>query len=352
LQTLDTVLCSAAAELLPLSHLDPINSQEEKERLSRDPKYVPQFVYGPQDLSRLAELDDQLRGLQIPDHGVGIFFREARDYLLLRLNCRRNLGHDEHWRRPLYPMPPDRVIHLARRILGAPSARSRIVDKPFKAEDQARVLRARLKQYQLNEWRVEIRSNISGANTDSANRIVNIRNDLSYTMEEMKGLVVHEIDTHVLRAANGYCQPYRIFAVGAVPSYLMTEEGLAVVNEERMGYIDTARNRLFAGRVIASIRAVEGSFLDIYNEQRDHGFSHDEAYVIAKRVKRGLRDTGAPGGFIKDQVYLWGRLQIEEYVLSGGDLSRLYVGKVSLEHLPLISEIGLRPPRYIPYPYS
>jgi hypothetical protein len=132
----------------------------------------------------------------------------------------------------------------------------------------------------------------------------------------------------------------------------MTEEGLAVVNEERMGYIDAQRNRVFAGRVLAALRALAGSFLDVYREQRDHGFTHDEAFVITTRVKRGLTDSARPGGYIKDQVYLWGRLLIEEYVLSGGDLSRLYVGKISLDHLPVVRELGLRPPRYIPYPYS
>ena len=165
-------------------------------------------------------------------------------------------------------------------------------------------------------------------------------------------LVVHEIDTHVLRAANGYCQPYRIFAVGAVPSYLMTEEGLAVVNEERMGYSDHPRTRLFAARVLAAMSALTQSFSVVYAELRDRGFSHGEAFVITRRVKRGLTDTSMPGGYIKDHAYLWGRVQVEEYVLGGGDLSRLYVGKIALEHVPFVEDLGLAPPRYLPYPYS
>jgi hypothetical protein len=163
---------------------------------------------------------------------------------------------------------------------------------------------------------------------------------------------VHEIDTHVLRSANGYAQPFRIFAVGAVPSYLMTEEGLAVVNEERMGYIDQPRTRMFAARVVAALAAQTQPFATIYAELRDYGFSHGEAFTITRRVKRGLTNTAKPGGFIKDHAYLWGRVLVEEYVLSGGDLSRLYVGKIALEHVPYVEDLGLLPPKYLPYPYS
>jgi hypothetical protein len=109
---------------------------------------------------------------------------------------------------------------------------------------------------------------------------------------------------------------------------------------------------MFAGRVLAAARALTNSFAEVYAEQRDYGFSADEAYVTARRVKRGLSDTSLPGGFIKDQAYLWGRLLVEEHVLQGGDLSRLYVGKVSLEQLKMLHELGLRPARYMPLPYS
>jgi hypothetical protein len=212
-------------------------------------------------------------------------------------------------------------------------------------------MRARLREYGLEDWQVVARPNLSSTHTDSANQVVNIRAEARYTIEEMKRLVVHEIDTHVLRAANGYRQIYRIFATGAVPNYLTTEEGLAVVNEERMGYVDVPRTRMFAGRVLAALRATTESFANVYAEQRDYGFTHDEAFTIATRVKRGLTDTAQPGGFIKDQAYLWGRVMVEDYVLTGGDLSRLYVGKIAIEDLPILHEVGLRPARYVPLPF-
>ena len=352
LEAADELLCTAAHEALPLGHLDPTNSVEEIAKVAADPRYNPVFRYVEQNGPRLAWLRTQLEQLDLPGHGVGMFLRQARDYLLRRIHLRINLGVDEHWVEPIYPIAPERIVTLARRILSQPQPRERPQERTFKATDQVRLVTSRLKQYRLNDWRVEIKPNISGTNTDPTNRLVNLRADLTYTMEEMKRLVVHEVDTHVLRAANGYNQPYRILAVGAVPSYLMTEEGLAVVNEERMGYIDHARTRIFAARVVAAVSAATQPFATVYGELRDHGFGHNEAFAIVRRVKRGLSDTSRPGGYIKDHVYLWGRVLVEEFVLSGGDLSRLYVGKIALEHVPFVEDLGLLPPKYLPYPYS
>lgn len=352
LKDVDQLLCTAAMEALPLSPLDPLNSSEEMEKVAAQPTYNPQFRYATQNEGRLTHLRTQLEQLELPGYGVGVFFRQARDYLARRIELRLNLGNDEHWANPLYPMAPERIATLAKRILGQPQPRERQVERAFRASDQVRLVTARLRQYNLTDWRVEVKTNLSGTNTDPTSRSVNLRADLSYSMEEMKRLVVHEVDTHVLRAANGYCQPYRLFAVGAVPSYQMTEEGLAVVNEERMGYIDHARTRLYAARVVAAGSAVTAPFAAVYAEMRDFGFPHHEAFTIARRVKRGLADTRLPGGYIKDHVYLWGRVLVEEFVLSGGDLSRLYVGKIALEHVPFVEDLGLLPPRYLPYPYS
>ena len=352
LEEADRLLCQAAAEALPLHHLDPTNSAEEMAKVAFDPNYDPVFTYAEQNETVLARHIELLQSLELPGYGVGMFFRQAREYLVKRLGLRLHIGESSHWAQPLYPSAPNDVLQLARRILEQPQQMARPVERPFRATDQVKLVTSRLRQYGLEDWRVEVKPNLSATNTDPTNRVVNLRADLQVSMEEMKRLVVHEIDTHVLRAANGYSQPYRIFAVGAVPSYLMTEEGLAVINEERMGYIDTARTRVFAARVVAAMAALTSSFRDIYAELRDLGFSHGESFTMTRRVKRGLCHTQEPGGFVKDHAYLWGRVLVEEYVLTGGDLSRLYLGKIALEHVPFIDDLGLLPPRYLPYPYS
>jgi hypothetical protein len=328
--------------------MEPTNAAEEKAKVAADPSYNPQFVYEPQDREQLQRVIDEVSRLELPVHGVGLFFFQAKSYLTARLKLRQHLSEDASWESPLYPPPPDRVVNLARRLLNTPMMSTRTVPRLFNSHDQAEFMRTRIKEYGFDDWKVVVRSNLSSNNTDAANRVVNIRDDARYTIAELKRNVVHEVDTHVLRAVNGASQPFRIFSVGAIPSYMPTEEGLAVINEERMRYIDPQRIRIFAGRAVASFRASRASFSRVYLELRDYRFSHDEAWTITKRVKRGLKDTSLRGGYIKDHMYLWGRILVEEYILGGGDLKQLYVGKVAIEHVPILEQLGLRPPRFLP----
>jgi hypothetical protein len=53
------------------------------------------------------------------------------------------------------------------------------------------------------------------------------------------------------------------------------------------------------------------------------------------RVHRG-------GGLTKDAVYLMGLLELLKYLREGGDVQRLFVGKMAAEHIPIIEELRLR----------
>jgi hypothetical protein len=347
-QSIDKTLCAAAVLALPLSPFEPTNGAAEKERFASTPRHDPHFTYARQNQSALQAVLRSVEELAIPIGGIGNFFQEAQRYLAARLRLRLNLGNPALWRRPLYPPPPERIVNLARRLLrSVPPTPTRQV-RHFDAEDQAAAMRARLHEYGLHDWRVVTDDNISATNTDTATRTVHVRGDLRYSIEELKRNVVHEIDSHVLRSANGLGQPYRLLSLGAVPSYMLTEEGLAVINEERAHYIDYPRTRIFAGRAIASMRALEAGFHEVFTELRDYRFSHDEAWFMARRVKRGLGDTSHPGGYVKDHMYLWGRMVVEDYILNGGALEDLYVGKVAVEHLTLLNSIGLRAPALLP----
>jgi hypothetical protein len=46
-------------------------------------------------------------------------------------------------------------------------------------------------------------------------------------------------------------------------------------------------------------------------------------------LKRGIADTSESGAFTKTLVYFRGLRAIEQFVASGGDLRRLYVGKIA-----------------------
>jgi hypothetical protein len=55
-------------------------------------------------------------------------------------------------------------------------------------------------------------------------------------------------------------------------------------------------------------------------------------FYCTLRVKRGKEDTGEPGGYYKDQVYLEGAVKILKE-RKNIDFKQLYTGKLALEDL-------------------
>src|SRR5690606_31138504 len=148
-------------------------------------------------------------------------------------------------------------------------------------------------------------------------------------------------------------QPFKLFYVG-VPGYEQLQEGLAVLSEYMTGGLTNQRMRTLAARVVAVQHMVSGSsFVDTFDLLTEkYGFKPDTAFYITMRVYRG-------GGLTKDAVYLKGLLNVIEYIKQGKDISRLLVGKIRQDYLPIIEELMhrrlLKPlplrPKYLESPY-
>lgn len=78
--------------------------------------------------------------------------------------------------------------------------------------------------------------------------------------------------------------------------------------------------------------ASQMSFVDLFNDLEKYIDNPRRRWKNALRVKRGIADTGEPGGLYKDQVYLEGAIQIlrERHNI---DFIGLYCGKLSLDDL-------------------
>ncbi len=156
----------------------------------------------------------------------------------------------------------------------------------------------------------------------------------------------HEVGTHLLTYCNGRAQPLRLFSIG-LPGYDELQEGLAVLAEYLSGGLTPGRLRTLAARVVAVRRLVEGAaFEEAFQELTGvHGFSPRIAFNTTMRVYRG-------GGFTKDAVYLRGLVRLLEYLRAGGEIEPLFVGKVSLEYIPVVAELLWRevldPPALLP----
>jgi hypothetical protein len=91
---------------------------------------------------------------------------------------------------------------------------------------------------------------------------------------------------------------------------------------------------VLAARVVAIADMLNGAdFLEIFEALRaEHRVPTKTAWSIAIRVVVG-------GGSVKDAIYLRGLARILEALAEGSSLDVLFVGKLALDHIPLIQDL-------------
>jgi uncharacterized protein (TIGR02421 family) len=151
--------------------------------------------------------------------------------------------------------------------------------------------------------------------------------------DRVEPLLHHEVGTHVVTYQNGARQPLKLLTIG-LPGYDETQEGLAVLAEYLTGGLDPRRLRVLAARVVAVGKLLDGAgSVDIFESLRaQYGIPSRTAWSVASRVVVG-------GGSVKDAIYLRGITRILDTLAEGGGLDVLFVGKLSLDHVPLIQDL-------------
>ena len=151
--------------------------------------------------------------------------------------------------------------------------------------------------------------------------------------DRVEPLLHHEVGTHVVTYQNGARQPLKLLTIG-LPGYDETQEGLAVLAEYLTGGLDPRRLRVLAARVVAIAEMLDGAgFLEIFESLRtEYRIPTRTAWSIAIRVVVG-------GGSVKDAIYLRGIARLLEALAEGTSLDVLFVGKLALDHIPLIQDL-------------
>jgi uncharacterized protein (TIGR02421 family) len=159
---------------------------------------------------------------------------------------------------------------------------------------------------------------------------------LTVAAGRVASLLQHEVGTHVVTHANGQSQPLCVLGAG-LAGYEALQEGIALFAEHMAGGLDARRLRIIAARVVA-VRAMQGGadLPAIVAELSDrHGIARRPAFGVAMRVLRG-------GGLTKDAIYLRGLLQLLTHLSGGGTFEPLLVGKIAIDHVPLVEELVRR----------
>jgi len=329
----DRSLARAASLIRTIEWITPSNAAEERERFLVNPTLEPLFTYSPRSEEEKASLlaligENEIPSIEPTLHGL---FEERKNELSLEsalIDARGDRAEMTRLSQTIYGVPSPSLLTIAEAILTETPESS-----PFTLSSQEiyALFDDALHQLGLSDWKVSYWENRTTMVRQETKEIL-LSKERTFRANDGARLVVHEIGVHATRAANGYRQPFTIFALG-LPGYLATEEGLASYAEQVCGYSDIDTLRTYAARVIAVDALVSGaSFVETAERLRSHNLSLSESFDVTLRVFRG-------GGFTKDYLYLKGLSDVRAYVERGGDVEELLIGKIAIEHLPLVSSL-------------
>ncbi len=358
----DRQLAAIADSFDFLLQVTPVNAEAAWRAFRRDLFQVPpQFVYRPLsfDPALLKRRLYQVPIERTEDPSLADLFYHRQDELDRQITMLADVGTPRFVLGSLqvYGPVPSSLLMLAHQLLSSLPPHSRedgtgkqVGARAFAEQATAEIAEYR-RQYPAFRAKVSVREDLYSGLLVSRDTLL-VGRQIRVPAGRVDALLQHEVGTHLLTYFNGQSQRFSQLHTG-LAGYEALQEGLAVLAEYLVDGLSRGRLRLLAARVVAAHQLVEGaSFVDTFRMLcRTYGFAQRLAYTIAMRVYRG-------GGLTKDVVYLRGLVEVLDYLRAGGELEPLLVGKIGVEHVPLVRELQhrevLRPaplrPRYLDRP--
>ena len=332
---------------LPFLGMNPLNPVSEKKKFFNNPDYNPIFKYAKPSLVS-EKLFRKSQDIELKDSIINQLLQQKLEKFKKTNAMMQSIGSDEFtfFSREIFGVPNKMLVNKVYNTLEK---------EPVKEEDGINskqvldIMKKVLEEFKLNDWGVGMKKMPANAAVLVSRKRVYVKKNVMFPLSFLRRVIVHEIGTHVFRAANGEHQPYKIFKTG-LPNYLMTEEGLAVNAEEMNDCLKINTLRVYAGRVLGVHLSLQTGFRQVFDELRKY-FNENLAWKITLRAKRGLIDTSKPGAYTKDYLYLKGYYEVKKFLEEKGNkgLTTLYYGRIGLEHVPLIKQIeGLKEPGLVP----
>ncbi len=303
----------------------------------------PRFVYRPVDSDPLLLKRKllRIRTEQIEDPTLEHVFRQTQDELERQITMLTDIGTRRFLPGSLqvFGEVAPSLAELATQILTRLACPETPESRRMSAREFAKRANREIQYYRqsMNDFAAQaiVRNDMySGLLSTGGNLLIGRETALSANRAD--ALLQHEVGTHLVTYYNGAAQPLKLLRVG-LAGYDGLQEGLAVLSEYLVGGLSRSRLRTLAARVIATDRMARGTALPevFHTLTQQFGFEPHTAYTIALRVYRG-------GGLTKDAVYLRGLVEILDYLRGGGQLEPLLVGKLAVDHIPIVRELLLR----------
>jgi uncharacterized protein (TIGR02421 family) len=342
--SVDRQLAEVSSQFKFLLLVTPVNA-ERSWRAFAESGYAkePRFQYRPLENDPLP-LKRKLLGIRtdrIEDPTLAHLLRQTQDELDRQITMLADIGTPRFLPGSLqvYGRVEPPLLEAARGILRRWPASDQETGDTITAQEFARRASREIRHYrrQMKEFaaRADVRDDIYTGMLSTGGNLY-IGRETTVAADRVEGLLQHEVGTHLVTYYNGGAQPLRLLKVG-LAGYDGLQEGLAVLAEYLVDGLSRGRLRTLAARVVASDQMTRGAPLaEVFRLLTDeYHFQPRPAYTIALRVYRG-------GGLTKDAVYLRGLEEILEYVRRNGDLEPLLIGKLAVDHIPIVRELQLR----------
>ena len=333
-------MASLAGSVRFLLEMTPVNADEVRAAFLAHPESDPVFEYRDLDVDPDV-LDAQVAALpldDVADTTLAALLRNRQREMTLRVEMLRARNTPEFLQLSIaqYGALLPALVHRAEDLLDRlPSGR--LEHDSVDAEQFLAAAQAEIDYYRSIDpdagIHAEIRDDVSGVLVDGNTLLISTQR--RGRGPRVNALLQHEVGTHLVTQVNGLAQPIRMMGSG-LAHYDETQEGLAVLAEIACGGLTASRLRQLAARVVAVHSLVGGaSFVDTHRLLTGHGLPAGSAYSVTMRVYRA-------GGFTKDAIYLRGVLALLAHVAAGGALDLFFLGKFSIEDLPLVEDLARR----------
>jgi hypothetical protein len=317
----------------------PIELARVLEAWRKGRKLVPNFVYQP--APELGELRAELSATADRLEGRGPLFQlyaERARELEFDAQLVQQIGQPDFGALAAqrFPMPPgDDGAQAAALARGYASLSLSKAEEPLHATDDAgdnlslvSLMRRRVAELGLS-FRIEVRPQQAVASVGDG--FIGIRPRVWLTAKQAERVVVHETLGHALPRARARKSTFGLLAIGSAKSS-ETEEGRALLVEERARLLDEDRKRELGLRHIAALSVRRGAnFRDTSDELIDLGASLEIALDLAARVHRG-------GGLAREIVYLPSYLSVKHDLAVEPALERwLERGRLSIQAARIVA---------------
>ncbi|EKE15983.1 MAG: hypothetical protein ACD_11C00057G0008 [uncultured bacterium] len=244
--------------------------------------------------------------------------------------------------------------------------RKRILLYPFREEKKfdsntiAQEFEVALKEIEAEGWRVVIDDDVANIFVSHEKKQVNIPTDKKLTESNLKGLIAHEIKTHIYRREKGERSKLKLLELG-LDRYMKGEEGISTYEEQKeLGTDDfSGFDGHFAISLTMGIDGKKRDFREVFNILRDYFFlnskeknkqiawekAKDSAWARCVRTFRGTSCQNAGVCLTRDIVYREGNIGVWNLVKEGsGEARRFFVGKydpTNSRHILILDQLGI-----------